>query len=383
MKKILVVHNKYRNLGGEDIAVANEITLLKQYFRVEELYFENTIKNPIKQLIYFLINRNIESKKILSQKIENFEPDLIYIHNTWFKASISILEKSIESKAEVVLKVHNFRYFCTRSYTTANHFDENENCHACGLNQSSMGNLNKYFQESFIKSLLVSRYGKKYFNILKKGDIKIAVLTNFHKNFMEKLDIPGEKIYVFPNHISQENSQVSTSNKENYLVYAGRISKEKGVDNLIQEFLSIEENNFNLKIIGEGPLKKQLVNKYNSHKIEFIDLMENSEVLKLISNSRGIVTATRLYEGQPTLLCEASSLGVPSIFPMTGGILEFFPNNYKLGFEQFEYLDLRNKMRELIFNENLDQLGQENKDYINEYLDKNNLILKFKEMTNL
>ena len=31
--------------------------------------------------------------------------------------------------------------------------------------------------------------------------------------------------------------------------------KEKGVDNLIQEFLSIEENNFNLKIIGEGPLK--------------------------------------------------------------------------------------------------------------------------------
>ena len=49
MKKILVVHNKYRNLGGEDIAVANEVALLKQYFKVEELYFENTIKNPIKQ----------------------------------------------------------------------------------------------------------------------------------------------------------------------------------------------------------------------------------------------------------------------------------------------------------------------------------------------
>ena len=113
MKKILVVHNKYRNLGGEDIAVTNEVALLKQYFKVEELYFENTIKNLVKQSFYFLINRNIESKNILSQAIKNFDPDLIYIHNTWFKASISILEKSIESKAEVVLKVHNFRYFCT------------------------------------------------------------------------------------------------------------------------------------------------------------------------------------------------------------------------------------------------------------------------------
>ncbi len=383
MKKILVVHNKYRNLGGEDIAVVNEVALLKQYYKVEELYFENTIKNPIKQFIYFLINRNIESKNKLTQAIKNFQPDLIYIHNTWFKASISILEKSIESKAEVVLKVHNFRYFCTKSYTAANHFKGNDYCHACGLNQASMGILNKYFEESLFKSLLVSRYGKKYFNILKNGDIKIAVLTNFHKNFMVKLGIPDQKIYVFPNYINQGDIKVSSRHKENYLVYAGRISNEKGVDNLIQEFLSIKENNFNLKIIGEGPLKKQLINKYDSHKIEFIDLMENSKVLKLISNSKGIVTATKLYEGQPTLLCEASSLGVPSVFPLTGGIIEFFPKDYKLGFEQFDYLDLRNKIEELIFNKNNIHLGKENKEYIDKYLDKKNLILKFEEMTNL
>ena len=161
---------------------------------------------------------------------------------------------------------------------------------------------------------------------------------------MEKLDIPDHKIYVL-NYINQDNNKALSSNKENYLVYAEEYQKEKGVDNLIQEFLSIEENNFNLKIIGEGPLKKQLINKYDSDKIEFIDLMENSKVLNLISNSKGIVTATKLYEGQPTLLCEASSLGVPSIFPMTGGILEFFPKNYQLGFEHFNYFDLRIKLK--------------------------------------
>ena len=29
MKKILVVHNKYQQLGGEDVAVENEIQFLK------------------------------------------------------------------------------------------------------------------------------------------------------------------------------------------------------------------------------------------------------------------------------------------------------------------------------------------------------------------
>ena len=32
MKKILIVHNKYRNLGGEDIAVIQEIEVLKKLF---------------------------------------------------------------------------------------------------------------------------------------------------------------------------------------------------------------------------------------------------------------------------------------------------------------------------------------------------------------
>ena len=34
MKKILIVHNKYQNIGGEDIAVENEIEILKKYYKV-------------------------------------------------------------------------------------------------------------------------------------------------------------------------------------------------------------------------------------------------------------------------------------------------------------------------------------------------------------
>ena len=67
MKKILVVHNKYRYIGGEDIAVDNEIALLRKHFDVSELYFDNDIKNVFTQFFYFLFNSNFKSKKIFKK----------------------------------------------------------------------------------------------------------------------------------------------------------------------------------------------------------------------------------------------------------------------------------------------------------------------------
>ena len=44
MKKILIVHNKYRFKGGEDIAVENEIKLLKLKYEIRLLSFQNDSK---------------------------------------------------------------------------------------------------------------------------------------------------------------------------------------------------------------------------------------------------------------------------------------------------------------------------------------------------
>jgi len=56
MKKILLVHTRYRITGGEDIAVDNEILALKKVYDVESLIFSNNeIDNIFKQIIYFLI----------------------------------------------------------------------------------------------------------------------------------------------------------------------------------------------------------------------------------------------------------------------------------------------------------------------------------------
>ena len=186
-------------------------------------------------------------------------------------------------------------------------------------------------------------------------------MTEFHKNFLCKLGINIEKINVFPNFLDL-NTRYVTDKKENYFLYAGRISKEKGIKELIDAFLSIEnKNNYKLKVVGEGPEKNNLEQDYRSSTIEFLGALENKKVLDLINNSNAVVTATKLFEGQPTLLCEASSLEVPSIFPKTGGISEFFPKNYQFSFQQFDYKDLKQKMEDLIHHKDPISIGKKTK----------------------
>ena len=175
---------------------------------------------------------------------------------------------------------------------------------------------------------MVVIYGKRYFNVLKNSNLNILVLTKFHKKFLTNLGIQKKKIHVLPNLINSyiENTYLPESN---YIVYAGRISEEKGIKDLIKSFQISNFSDINLKIVGDGPELNKLKTKYHDINIEFTGFRENKEVLDLISDSLGVVTATTLYEGQPTLLCEASLLEVPSIFPINGGIAEFFPENYK------------------------------------------------------
>tara|TARA_Y100000741_G_scaffold353280_1_gene326308 strand:- start:1069 stop:2220 length:1152 start_codon:yes stop_codon:yes gene_type:complete len=379
MKKILIIHNKYRESGGEDIAVSNEISLLNEHFEVKVLYFNNSINNYLTQAISFLFNKNTESQKILNLEIKKFKPDYAYVHNTWFKASIGIFETLKVNNVNVILKLHNYRHFCTASFSSKKHLSGDEICKACGFQKESSRIFNKYFIDSHFKSLLVNYYGRRYSKILKYENIKILVLTEFHKAFLKKLKIEENKIFVLPNFIDIDKS-IRKLNDDLFIIYAGRVSEEKGVEELIKTYLNLKDKKFKLKIAGEGPELNYLKTKYIDENVEFLGYIKNDKVLDLISQSIGVVTATKLYEGQPTILCEASSIGVASIFPRSGGISEFFPIDYKLSFEQFNYDDLLIKLNLMNDENNIRKQGNLVKKYISNYLEKQKLISKFEKV---
>jgi len=387
VKKILVIHNQYREVGGEDIAVRNEVEVLSRHFIVEKLYFSNNIdiEKYFSQFFWFLRNKNSESLKKVEEKIDTFNPDIVYVHNTWFKASPAIFKILQKNNIKSFVKLHNFRFDCTKSYFSKFHLKGESACKACGMQRSPYRFLNRYYEDSILKSLIVVRFGRKYFKILKNKNIQILTLTNFQKEYLEDLNFNTKNINIHRNYLKFDDDNLKEYNpNSNYIVYAGRISREKGIQNLIDAYLLIENPPFKLKIVGNGPLLKELKSKYYlSEQILFLGQLPNSETKEIIQNSRAVVTATSLYEGQPTLLCEASLLGIPSIYPNNGGIKEFFPSDYKLSYDISNKSQLTEKMNMLKSEDILMRISSENKQFIQDFLNEDKYLDAFKKIINV
>ena len=366
-KKILILHNRYQNIGGEDIAVDQEVEALKKFFTVKELYFSNQLENYLNDIFGLLTSNNKKSKNVLIKLIENFEPDIVYIHNTWFKASLGIFNELKKRNIKTILKIHNFRFDCTRFHSAKLHFKDDETCFKCGNHVSKSSIYNKYFEESFLKSFLINRYGIKYFEKILSNDLSIFVLTKFQKEYLETLGVNKNNIYIQPNLIKFSDEELNIVREKSF-TYAGRISNEKGLNELINAFKLSNLKDYKLNIIGTGPLLNKIQQenlKFNN--INFYGEIDNHSVLKVIRSTKAVITATRMFEGQPTILCEASINKTPSIYPDFGGMSEFFPDNYKLSFKQFDYEDLIKKIVYVAENDT-SALGVENYGFLKQKL---------------
>ena len=216
-----------------------------------------------------------------------------------------------------------------------------------------MSIFNKYFENSYLKSFFVVMYGKKYINILREYNLKIIVLNEFCKDYLIRKGVDRSKVFKNYNPFEIHESQAYSADSE-YVVYAGALTEQKGVKDLIETW---RESKINLKllIIGNGQLEKEIIKKYSSKNIEFLGFLENKKTIDLIKKARAVITATKMFEGQPRLLSEASAHGVPSIYPSFGGLDEYFPDDYKLSFKQFDYLDLIKKILLLQHKQLLDE----------------------------
>jgi len=370
--KLLLLHTSYKVIGGEDIAYLNEKKYLEEFYDVQEVKFSNSDTLTTSEQISFITNSNAASNSKLEKKINDFKPNVLYVHNTWFKSSLGIFDIAKKYNLKTILKLHNFRYDCINAL----HFRNNESCHDCSTSNRAPGILNKCYENSFLKSIGLTNYSKKYFKVLNENVDSILVLTNFHKEYLVEIGVDSKKIFVHPNYL--EHKIIEENFKEKYFVYGGRLSSEKGVDYLIDEWKALNLEKYKLKIIGEGPLKKDLNNEKN---IEIIDSVSNNEIIKIINNSVAVVNPTRLYEGQPTLLCEASMQKKVSIFPNNGGINEFFPQNYPFIFEDHNTGSLSSKIKMVIDKPLLVEKYEDlNYQYLKNKLDKKILIKNFSQI---
>lgn len=375
MKKVLIVNTKYKIFGGEDANISDEVNLLKKQYNIELLEFDNSQRINIADLIAFVTNSNRNANKKLTKSLNEFKPDAVYVHNTWFKGNLGIFKILRDKEIPIIHKLHNFRYDCSRHYLASKHYRNVGNCNACYFDKSNKL-FNKYYKDSYLKSFFLIRFSKKLFKIFSNYPIKLLVISQFHKNYLVTLGIPSTKIEVYlnPINISDQNNDIK---KSNYVVYAGRLNIEKGIENLLDCWSEAKPNNIALKVIGSGDIEERLKEKYKNDSILFLGNLSNQDAKLEISKARAVITATKMYEGQPRLLCEASSFGVPSIYPSFGGMDEFFPPAYEFSFNQYDYKDLKDKIKKINNDELLSKTGIAVKKHISKILDPEVQIASF------
>lgn len=379
MKKLLIVHNFYRDYGGEDANIFEEIKFFEKKYEVDFFSLNNNKRINIYDLLNFIFRTNPKSNKLFKEKIKQFNPDVVYIHNIWFKIGLGIFKILKKNNIKVLVKIHNFRYKCASNFFSKNHLNNSKICNACGFKKYGFLNFNKYYENSYIKSFWLYRFTKKYNQILKNHNLEVIAITEFHKKSLVNFGISEDKIHIINNPLLF-NESIEKKRGLNSVVYAGRLSSEKGLDKLLTVWTSLKNNNLKLIVIGDGEQKKYLESKYNSKNIIFLGIIDNEKVKTEILNSLAVITSTTLYEGQPRLLCEASSLKTVSIFPKFGGMEEFFPSNYPLSYEQFDYEDLKLKI-ELLSNQNiLEKFSEKNYKYLYDKLNPEKIQNQFERV---
>lgn len=147
--------------------------------------------------------------------------------------------------------------------------------------------------------------------------------------------------------------------KSNYYVAGAPFEPNKRGDFLLE---CASNMGFNLKLIGNGSMKKKLKRKYRKFKnIEFLDNISDEEKWKVISNAKGFLVVG--IEDYGIFCAEAISCGTPVLAYNKGGSLEivrdgeggmFFKewdlNEFKKVFKFFDkknwnYDEVRNSLR--------------------------------------
>ena len=145
---------------------------------------------------------------------------------------------------------------------------------------------------------------------------KVTAVTKLATSYYRRLGIEVEYI---PNAI--DFSELPTERKRittPQIAYLGRLSKEKGVDLLIEAALMGVKG---IVIAGDGPLRPLIEKASKEGLIHYLGPLPRNEALKILAGSDVAVLPSRA-EGISTALLEAMALKVPVIATRVGGNLE-------------------------------------------------------------
>lgn len=363
--RILLVNKFHYLRGGSEKYYFELAKLLKNHGHTVAFFSmknENNIKTGDREYFVDEIDMNTGSKfealnviyskknKALMEKaLEEFKPDIVHINNFQRQLSASIIDAVKEKNIPLIMTAHDLNPICPASIMLYN----GEVCEDCITKGYTSCIKKKCIKNSMLKSVL-GYIEKKYYDLHKmfcKVDCIISP-SEFNKNQLLKGKLKCNDITVIHNFVNETEKTDYTLG--DCAFYFGRLSREKGILNLVEAINNIP--GARLIIAGDGPEKENIQAYIKEHKLEdritLLGYLNQNDIRENIRKCRFVTVPSICFENCPYSVLEATEIGKPIIGSKIGGIPELVKddvNGYTYAYDSVE--DLTDKLRILFEND--------------------------------
>lgn len=164
----------------------------------------------------------------------------------------------------------------------------------------------------------------------KRADKIIAISRSVKESLIKDFKSPASKIEVINNGVPIEQFSLNKDSKEAHnIVYAGKLTKENGVQTIIKA-LSFMQKDACLYIVGDGPYREkleELVCSLNLGK-RVIFFGDRKDVNKFLNDASIFVTVPVLEEGFDMTIVEAMASGLVCVCSQGDGTTELIQEGY-------------------------------------------------------
>ena len=319
-----------------------------------------------------------EARVQLRKVLDDFQPDVCHLNNFNYQLTPSIIleivkwRKEKQKKCKIIYTAHDGQLVCP------NHLMLNPNsgkkCQKCFSGNYLNCVKGKCIHGSFAKSAvgMIEAFLWRTLSVYRYIDVVICC-SAFIKEQLDNYPVLSSKTIILHNFV--EELVCDNVEKEDYVLYFGRYSKEKGISTLVRVCEALPDVNF--VFAGAGPLEGNVTKVTNITNVGF----QTGEKLRtIIQKAQFSLCASECYENCPFSVMESQMCGTPVLGVRSGGVPELIREGitgelYEDGNEE----ELANKIKLLWLNrETINQYSENCKnvkfDTIEQYVEK---LMKF------
>ncbi len=321
--RILVVHNRYREPGGEDLVVAAETALLRANGHTVVEYVDDNRRidslSTVAAVTQTVWSR--PSRRRLAALLRDQPVDVAHFHNTFFLVSPSAYGACRAAGVPGVQTLHNYRLACP----AATFYRAGRPCEDCLGRLPWPGVLHACYRGSRAETALVAVTvtAHRLLGTWRSAVELYVTSTDFQRRKLVAAGLPKDRVVVKPHFVDPDPGGSGNGSAGEYALYVGRLGPEKGVGTLLDAWAQLPD--IPLKIAGDGP-QADLVTKYVAERpqpnVEWVGRVARDTVFALLRKARFLIFPSECYETFGIAIAEAFACGVPVIASRRGAMAE-------------------------------------------------------------